>query len=557
MGDSICNKCGAPCPQDIMENGMCGTCAKSQTEPTNNTGPRFCQNEKCGAALRPCQKSRYCDVCDKARQAKWVTQDSLDRKLKEAQDRAAEQQAKLLKDFQQSLFAQLASGGKAQATITSAQGLEDTSQNPPDLNTETTSGQEQEALDYDETRSMWGKDHGHFDSNSVINSVTPSDSVSQVGTVASHRSGSSTIDRAIPERVEMIQRISDLVEPGEQVTADIAPDAMKKAFGNNKAYDLQNEKKKGISLSSVQKELLDKHLYPKSVDSVPAFSSADTHGIPVEEEHFHYFKSPQPNKELLDYISIVRQRDDGSDKATPLTSKTVYKHNPTRRACEHELYRIDQAARVGLKYTVYSQWVGTAMKMLMAKELGPDHPLVREGSEFNKMFDELFLSSHIASKQFCNVATMSVGHRRKMILEELHLQPHVLKSCNELPMDRSGIHLFGDQGKEGDEAMNLERIISHYGEKVSSVRKFASAFKPSPKSQKSGSKRPASETRESSEKRRKVDHKRSDHRSHQSSHHQGSHRQQGTSSDGNFRRPSGFPPKSRSNQGNRSGQGRF
>ena len=144
-----------------------------------------------------------------------------------------------------------------------------------------------------------------------------------------------------------------------------------------------------------------------------------------------------------------------------------------------------------------------------------------------------------------------------MILEELHLQPHVLKSCNELPFDKAGIHLFGDQGKEGDEAMNLERIISHYGEKVSSVNKFASAFKPSPKSQKSGSKRSDSETQESSEKRQKVDHERSDNRDNQASHHRGSHRRRGPSSNGDFRQPSGFPPKSRSSQDSRSGQGRF
>ena len=102
---------------------MCITCAKTYTEPANNTGLRLCQNEKCGAALRPAPKSWYCDMCDKASQAKWVNQKSLDRKLKESQDRAVEQLPKLFKDIQRSLFAQLATGGKAQATISSPRAL--------------------------------------------------------------------------------------------------------------------------------------------------------------------------------------------------------------------------------------------------------------------------------------------------------------------------------------------------------------------------------------------------------------------------------------------------
>ena len=78
---------------------------------------------------------------------------------------------------------------------------------------------------------MNAKDHGHVDSVSVLdNSVTARDSVSQVSTVASHQSGSSTLGCSIPERVEMIQHISDLVELMEQVKKDVAPDAVKKGF---------------------------------------------------------------------------------------------------------------------------------------------------------------------------------------------------------------------------------------------------------------------------------------------------------------------------------------
>ena len=70
----------------------------------------------------------------------------------------------------------------------------------------------------------------------------------------------------------MIQRISDLVEPSEQVKDDVASDAMKQTFASNKAYELQNDKRKGISLSSIQKALLDKHLFfPRMLTRRPHF----------------------------------------------------------------------------------------------------------------------------------------------------------------------------------------------------------------------------------------------------------------------------------------------
>ena len=302
---------------------MCVTCAKINNEAANNTGPRLCQNDKCGIALRPAQKGRYCDQCDKGRQTKWVTQDALERKLKEAEERASQHQEKLLKEFQHAFFSQMKGIDPGQATVTKEQGQKENSQKSPNHQPSNLDEQEQELLDYEETRSMYGRDHGHFDSESITsNLLTPDDSVSQIGSVASRPSGGSAVGQVMSDRVEMIQRISDLVEPTEQVKDDVKSDAMKQTFGSSKAYVLHDEKKRGISLSSIQKALLDKHLYPKHADSVPAFSSADAQSIPVDEDHFHNFKSPQANKELLDYISIVRQKNDGSDKATPLAPKT-------------------------------------------------------------------------------------------------------------------------------------------------------------------------------------------------------------------------------------------
>ena len=571
MGDGVCDRCNNPCPNDIQVNGLCAQCSKLDT----SYGPaKVCANDKCAVALRPAYKGRYCETCDKARQAKWVTQEALELKLKEANDRAAKHQEAMLEDFRNSFFAQTKDffnqlkqnegvpDGKATSGTARAEDNRATHQAE---NLQQNSGlvldeEQEEELDYEETRSMYGMDHGHFDFPGEP-AVTPSDSVSNVGSLHSVRSKNSVTPscvKAVSDRAEMINRIGSILNPDQpQEKEDGEGDSMKQMYGDTKAYESQM-KKGGVALSSLQKSVLDKYLFPKNPESVAAFSPVENRSVPIEENDFQYFRTPQANRELLDYISIVRQRNEGADKAATLTPQQIYKNNPRLRACEHELFRIDQAARAGLRFAVYGQWLGTAIKMLLRNELGEDHRLLSEGSDLDKMLGEMFLSTHVTSKQFCTVAALSACQRRRMILDEMQLQPHVLKSCQELPLDKSGAFLFGDLGKEGEESRNLEYIISHYCDKVSSVRKFGSAFKPSPSKPqaKVAQKRPAPSSQGSSgQKRPKFDNPRQGNPKTF-----GQKQNPGFAGNSSFRQPSGVPPRFRGQQNfksNKPNQGRF
>ena len=550
MADSVCDRCKAPCPKELLSNGLCAACVKETAEKALST-VKQCANGKCGVALRPAQKSKYCDSCDKAREGKWVTQDALENKLREANL----QQAQMFNDFKQSfmsetkdLFMQLKDQGSSQpakpnqlSVTPPASGSADTQQSSPDNQYDV--GEE---LDYDETRSMYGPDHGHDGRDQTDNLIDTSDSVSQVGSVISGQSvaPSALMGKVSANRSSMLQKIASLVDPPAQVVEEATSDPMKEMFGNTGVFE-KDDKKPGVGLSMSQRQLLDRHLYPNNPESVPAFSQIDAKSVPIVDKDFKYFRTPMPNKEVLDYISIVRQRNSGGGNVANLAPAQVFRHNPKLKACEHEMFRMDQAARVGLRHALYGQWLGTAVKMLLRNELGEDHALLREDSDLNTMLEELFLASHTASKQFANIAAMSACQRRRLILDEMQLQPHVLKSCLELPLDQSGEFLFGDKGKEGEENRNLDCIIAHYCEKVSSVRKFGSAFvPPARQTADKGSKRPASAPQGNKEKKFKSDG--SHNKTSSQTGPRGQQNKGGYSGD-DFRRPSGFPPKSRRN----------
>ena len=89
-------------------------------------------------------------------------------------------------------------------------------------------------------------------------------------------------------------------------------------------------------------------------------------------------------------------------KVANLTPSQMYRHNSKLRACEHEIFRVDQAARVGLRHSIYGQGLGTAIKMLLGKELAEDHALLQEGSDLNTMLEDLFLASHTTVCKHCS-----------------------------------------------------------------------------------------------------------------------------------------------------------
>ena len=138
------------------------------------------------------------------------------------------------------------------------------------------------------------------------------------------------------------------------------------------------------------------------------------------------------------------------------------------------LYQVDQTSRIGAKLAVYDQWLLTALKDSITKDMGNDIP---PDSLTGKLLDELLANSISLMSQSCRTATLSLAERRRIYLQELKLNKWPNDKALELPADVSGQFLFGTGEDEKGEVVAIDSIIETYAEKFKSVKASAAAFK--------------------------------------------------------------------------------
>ena len=185
-------------------------------------------------------------------------------------------------------------------------------------------------------------------------------------------------------------------------------------FSHIPAFKDNEKAKVGLSMSSIQKKAVNKVLFDRRPGSLSAFDADDKQDLPIAEEDFSLFKTPSVNQEVKDYIFIQRRKSGNSAE----TRKDIFTH-PLTAKTEAGLYKIDQSARVGMRYAVYGNWLSTTIKKLLLDELGTEHALTEPEGFLFGMIDEAFNADYVQLKQWARVIGLTSMERRRLYMQEL------------------------------------------------------------------------------------------------------------------------------------------
>jgi len=248
---------------------------------------------------------------------------------------------------------------------------------------------------------------------------------------------------------------------------------MERAFAGCKVFSQGKQLAESLTLSVLQRNTISYFLKPPESGTVKAFSISESQSLPVAPEDEGFFKTPLINPEVAEYINVVK----GEAKGKHLL-------NPQARLSEGVMFKVDQGARVGLKFSAYLQWLLSSVKETLVSSLGEDHVLCEPQSPLMSTLEEAFVVSQVPVKQFARVATLATTERRRLFLDELKLKEFPLTKALSLPVDTSEGKLFGRQSLPGGRSLGVDSIISQYSERATEVKKSVNAFKvPGPPNQ--------------------------------------------------------------------------
>lgn len=461
---TACRKCGVEVPTLLISRvrRWCAECEKADKVS-------FCRNEFCGAPLPPKHPDHVCDGCKSARNAKFVSRDLFDMALKKQEERFHKLQEASLVRFN-ALFATVTPASGAPSTLTAqgapvqhhrTQGDQSAALGrppPDDVESSISIRAGSESLFRGDRRPSVSGGH----QSQVTDEVQEGDSVSQTGQESVVPSGTGKEDRL--EFLKIIRTVAGEVEPEEPVKED----PMARLFGESKAFGKKRSTSIALPTSEFQKDILTRHLFPKKLGSVKVGSREDI-SLRVKEDDYCFFRTPLPNPGLVEFISARRQADPNCKGGE---EKKVIK-DPQVKATEKVLFQVDQASRIGAKLAVYDQWLLTALKDSLVKDMGSIPP----DSLTGRLIDELMSNSVSLMSQSCRAASLSLAERRKIYLQEMKLNKWPFDKALELPADSTGKCLFGTGTDEKGEVSTIDTIIETYAEKFKSVKVSAAAFK--------------------------------------------------------------------------------
>lgn len=516
--DSVCHNCKAPCPPLLLDaRGLCHACQK---------------RKKCkGCKTAQPTEGEWCLPCDKARNSKWVTRETFD----DCMDRMREEQAATLQGFLETFGNRFMSQNAHVPTIpvgaaagsehvnrtkpTSAAAGADQTQRKKPVSAAAGSAAQLAGLENpdnsedSENNSEFVFRKGQDDRNdgaSLAETTRTARTNRTAVTATSRVSDASEISNVVPLRrkkegfISDIQHLNDPLKP--QTLEQLPTDGMHKLFGNCTAY-AKTEEEIRMPLSELQKQFLMDSLQPNK-EMGKAVHKTDLKSLPVSHDVEKIFSTPKVNPVIAEYLAILHTKP--SDKGK---TKSVLPTNSVAKNCEKTLEKVDVAAKAGLRYSVYVQWLLSCIKKTISDTLEEDHALMNPDGTLMKALDEGFNTMFTPMKQFCRVANLSVLERRRIYLDELHLKSFPQSEAGKLPLDIEQGLLFGKEQRSENESVDIESIISKYSEKASEIRKYSTAFTvqlPDNKPAGRGQKRPGTGNAGNNEKKAKSDYKSND-----------------------------------------------
>lgn len=507
-----CVGCFNHCPKSLTDSrGFCVACQKKF---------RRCKGHGC-KNFAP-ENADWCKECDKGRNAKWVTKDSMDNciaQLRNDQDaslRLFENKTsamlnsfatQLFQTFSQQLPTSAAEGQSAPSMVCPNTGsaAADMTNHPSFINTDSAAAVTMEtkrrnhpvsaaagsaASSQESSSKPVSAAAGRTkqtDQDTQASEVSPSEfnfhvgrddhndgaSLAQTTVTSMTKSCISTQSASVPVKRSKEGFIADIMhlnDPFRSKPVETLPsDGMQKLFNNCKVFS-DKEEETGMPLADIQKKFLTENLQPGK-EAGKAVHASDLKCLPVAEKDKMFFVTPKVNKVIKEYLSVLNASKQEKGKG-----KDILPRNSTAGNADNTLEKIDVAAKAGLRYSVYQQWLFTSIKKIICDTLDEDHVLRDSEGQLMKALDEGFNTAFTPMRQFCRVANLSVLERRRIFLEELHLKSFPLKETLKLPVDIEKGLLFGSEKKNEDEVTNVESIIADYSEKADEVRKLSTAF---------------------------------------------------------------------------------
>ena len=242
------------------------------------------------------------------------------------------------------------------------------------------------------------------------------------------------------------------------------PDAMQLIWAGTKNYQEKKEKMT-LPLSKLQEEVISRFVLPKNADSAVPYTDSESRSIRVSDEDYKLFRTPSVNQEAIDYVNLKKG---GKPKKYLFRDRAAGK-------MEEALRSTDQAARVGMRMTVYLQWLLTSFKAGLLEALGDEQTVIKEGSRLDSVFNETMEMTTAGIRQFGRVSNISLVNRRKAVLEELNVKEELKEKVKRLPVEPSGKYLFG-MGVVDGKPEGLDDIVKGYVAKKEAFNKAKGAF---------------------------------------------------------------------------------
>ena len=151
-------------------------------------------------------------------------------------------------------------------------------------------------------------------------------------------------------RKACLEKIHSLVKAQEEEVVPKPADSMEEVFGACKIYQGKKDVET-LPLSSKQMEVLAEFFHQEKPTSLKTYSLVEKSSLLLEKEDADkFFRVPKPNEVLSDYLGILKEerRKSGRKSSGLFSSKLA-------DTTERDAYKIDMAARQGLKFSMYCQ----------------------------------------------------------------------------------------------------------------------------------------------------------------------------------------------------------
>lgn len=115
----------------------------------------------------------------------------------------------------------------------------------------------------------------------------------------------------------------------------------------------------------------------KVQEKLTASSKVDKEAIYTSRENSVLFKVPKLNEDLVSILTNLELKD-GKDKRFKTKNKTTWLADKELNELENNLFKVDTAARVGMKHTMLLQNTLAAFKLFIVDQSGEDEEMYKK-----------------------------------------------------------------------------------------------------------------------------------------------------------------------------------